>query len=138
MLVIIIKAYYNERDIGTKPDWLRTMNFNFVGKLLSAKDLMEYDDNTLVEDVDQQKVINVFGIENLKKLEEETKIFSSSYLEFDMFRILSECVDSHYRNINLTNRFDDLDFKSEMLPYKAFRDKFAKYLDILRANNIFL
>ena len=134
---LAVKAYYNERYIGTKPDWLRTMNFNFVGKLLSAKDLMEYDDNTLVEDVDQQKVINVFGIENLKKLEEETKIFSSSYLEFDIFRFLSECVDSHYRNINLTNRFDDLNFKSGMLPYKAFRDKFAKYLDILRANNIF-
>ena len=135
--ILAVKMYYNSGFIGTKPNWLKSMNFNFVGKLLSTGDLMKYDDKTLIEDVDQQKVINVFGIENLKKLEEETKIFSSSHLDFDIFKILSETVDSKYRNINLTNRTDDLDFKLGLLPYEEFRSKFAEYLEILRTNNMF-
>ena len=139
---------YN-RPIYNIPNWISSMNFNFVDEISTLDDLMNYKEDTVVLNTSQQKTINILGIENIKKLEYETKIFSpnTSYKELEIFKVISNYLkdDRHVRSVwSYDEAYYDYDienflhfFKNGSLSYPLFRDKFAKLLGLLRSKSAF-
>ena len=120
------------------PEWLSSMNFQFVEKLNTTNDLLQYTDSVFVLDNNQRRVLDTFNIENIRRLEQETGFFSHKYYEFssdlEMFNVFSS-----YFSMNNPSSLIKLgiDFKNGSLSYEEFLDQFASLLDAMRKNEVF-
>lgn len=120
------------------PEWLSSMNFQFVEKLNTANDLLQYTDSVFVLDDSQRLVLDTLGIDNIKRLEQETGFFTHKGYEWsrdlEMFSAFSSYFRMHHPNSLLKL---GIDFKSGNLAYEEFLNQFANCLDNMRKNNVF-
>ena len=134
---LAIKKWYVEHNKPTKdlPEWIKSMGFKMLKKINTTEDLMNYSDDTILLDKPQRKVIEKLGIKNIKKLEEETHIFSHD--ESNIFNQLCyyfnpkssrEYISSYSDDILLEGFDDEINFARGTLKYKKFRNRFAKLL----------
>ena len=130
-----IKRYFakvaNEEDLKA----IKSTNFKVINEIKTIEDLMNYDDDTILLDFRQYETISLFGIENLKKLEEVSNFFSGGTLGFTKFEILVYSLHSSSSNLNL-NTSHVFYFYNSSLQYDEFEKRFAKYLELLRKNNV--
>ena len=124
-----VKKYYIGHPFFEEPKWIKSMNFKIVDRINSLEDLMNYDDNTIIKKIEQREIIDAFGIDNLRKLEEITSIFSSRQYSFKFFKDLAFEIYNYYV-ITLNSVFNN-----GKLSYQAFESRFALTLDFLRGEN---
>ena len=105
------------------PEWLSSMNFKFVDKIESLNDLMQYNDSVVVLDENQRYALEQLNIDNIRKLEQETGIFSHNewFEELAIFKKLSS-----YMNANIC--FALFDFHNGSLSYDEFLNQFLMFL----------
>ena len=105
------------------PEWLSSMNFKFVDKIESLNDLMQYNDSVVVLDENQRYALEQLNIDNIRKLEQETGIFSHNewFEELEIFKKLSS-----YMNANIC--FALFDFHNGSLSYDEFLNRFLRCL----------
>ena len=108
------------------PEWLSSMHFQFVDKIESLNDLMQYNDSVVVLDKNQRFVLDQLNIDNIRKLEQETGIFSHNewFEELEIFKKLSS-----YMNANIC--FALFDFHNGSLSYGEFLDRFLRCLGLM-------
>ena len=105
------------------PEWLSSMNFKFVDKIESLNDLMQYNESVVVLDENQRYALEQLNIDNIRKLEQETGIFSHNewFEELEIFKKLSS-----YMNANIC--FALFDFHNGSLSYDEFLNQFLMFL----------
>lgn len=127
-----------EGTIYNVPDWLSSMNFQFKDKITTIEELKNYKNNMFILEKGQQKLINILGIENIIKLENEIGFFSHKEYEYskdlEMFEAFSAFL-TMYNELRLLQH--DIDFKNGTLEYQEFLKEFAKTLNFMRKYNIF-
>ena len=114
------------------PEWLSSMNFQFVEKLSTPNDLLQYTDSVFVLDYDQRRTLDALNIDNIRRFEQETGFFTHKGYEWsedlEMFRAFSSYFSMHS---------PEIDFKNGTLSYEEFLTQFANCLDNMRKNNVF-
>ena len=135
-LIIKQRSVFEDGKIKYKnlPAWIESLGFNYINRL-TISNLMSYNDKTfIVSDYKQQEFINIMGIENLKKLQNKTKIFSLNsqdlYQEKNVFKIIQDYVIK-------VNGYFFQNFKKGTLSYEDFEENFVKLLEKLRQNGAF-
>lgn len=132
------KVVSEGQTIYNVPEWLSSMNFQFVEKLNTANDLLQYTDSVVVLNDSQRLVLDTLNIENIRRFEQETGFFTHKGYEWsedlEMFSAFS-----YYFRIHSPNSLSKLgiDFKSGSLTYEEFLTQFANCLDNMRKNNLF-
>lgn len=125
------------QTIYNVPDWLSSMNFQFVDKITSMNDLMPYNESLVVLDKNQRIVLDALGIDNIKRFEQETGFFShpdNKWGREDLFSVFCSYFNTHNPN-ELVN--EGIDFKNGSLSYEDFLNQIANCLDNMRKNKIF-
>ena len=103
--------YYMPKKYKTKsdrqifynvPEWLSSMNFQFVDKIESVNDLMQYNESVVVFDENQRYALDQLNIENIRKFERETGILSHNewFEELEIFN-KSNIINNNYMNIRI-------------------------------------
>lgn len=120
------------------PSWLSKVGFQFIDKIKTKEQLLQFSNKTIVFNSDQNKVIESLGIDNIKRLEQEMGFFShissnnSDGLQmFDIFSYLFVT----YSNEQLCTF--EIDFKNGTLSYNQFLEVFAKSLNFMRKISLF-
>ena len=103
------------------PKWAECLNFNFKTDITNTSDLLDYLDFDFLKNVQTEKFIQYFNVEYLKKLENDTKIFSKS--NFKIFDIVKDYVLRNY---------DIIDFTKSFKTYDDFEKNFVSYLEKTR------
>ena len=116
----IIDYLTNNHDFKF-PKWAECLNFNFKTDITNTSDLLNYQDFDFLKNVQTEKFIQYFNVEYLKKLENDTKIFSKS--NFKIFDIVKDYVLRNY---------DIIDFTKSFKTYDDFEKKFVSYLEKTR------
>lgn len=120
------------------PEWLSSMNFQFVEKLNTTNDLLQYTDSVFVLDDSQRLVLDTLNIDNIRRFEQETGFFTHKGYEWsrdlEMFSAFSSYFRMHHPN-SLSKL--GIDFKNGSLSYEEFLTQFANCLDNMRKNNVF-
>lgn len=105
------------------PEWLSSMNFQFVEKLSTPNDLLQYTDSVFVLDNDQRITLDALNIDNIRRFEQETGFFTHKGYEWsedlEMFSAFSSYFHMHSTEI---------DFKNGTLSYEEFLTQFANFL----------
>ena len=130
-----VKIYFATNFDKEMFDAIKGTDFKVISEIKSIEDLMNYDDDTLLLDFEQYETIRLFGIDNLKILEEISNFFSGGNLGFTKFEILENSVHSNSTDLNLIDS-RAIYFNDGSLQYDEFEKNFAKYLEILRKNNV--
>ena len=105
------------------PPFLVELGFKVIDKITTFEDLIYVDQYTIIKDSSQANLIENFNILNIKKLEQETQIFSYN---INFFELLANYHDSYLP-----------DFKNGTLTYEEFTHELAKILDKMRKYNVF-
>ena len=107
---------------GKNPSFLTELGFKIIDRINNIKDLMECDQYTIIKDGKQAILVETFNIENIKRLEQETSLFSANPIFLEL----------------LANSYDYyILYIKDSLSYSEFLDNFAKVLDNMRRNNVF-
>ena len=116
--------------------WIESLEFNYLKELMFCSQLINYDSKTfIVDNLSQKNTLEILGVDNLKKLEHNTGIFSlNNYNLYDERNIFNIIVK--YINLNRDNDFI-LEFKRGNLTYEEFEDKFVELLDFVRKDGKF-
>ena len=126
------------QTIYNVPDWLSSMNFQFVDKLNINEELLQYNDSIFVLNREQRLVLDTLGIENIKRFEQETGFFThKGYVwsrDLEMFNAFSSYFCMH--NPSSLEK-QGIDFKNGNLSYEEFLTQLANCLDHMRKNNVF-
>lgn len=132
------KVVSEGQTIYNVPEWLSSMNFQFVEKLNTANDLLQYTDSVLVIDDSQRLVLDTLNIENIRRFEQETGFFTHKGYKWSRDLEMFSAFSSYFR-MHSPNSLSKLgiDFKSGSLTYEEFLTQFAKCLDNMRGNNLF-
>ena len=120
--------YYMPKKYKTKsdrqifynvPEWLSSMNFQFVDKIESVNDLMQYNESVVVFDENQRYALDQLNIENIRKFEQETGILSHNewFEELEIFNKSSSYILD-------ANFFFDFEFKNGSMSYDEFLNRF--------------
>ena len=115
-----------------------SMNFQFVEKLNTANDLLQYTDSVLVIDNSQRLVLDTLNIENIRRFEQETGFFTHKGYEWsrdlEMFNTFSD-----YFRMHSPSQLEKqgIDFKNGNISYEEFLTQFANCLDHMRKNGVF-
>ena len=126
------------QTIYNVPDWLSSMNFQFVDKLNTNEELLQYNDSIFVLDREQRLVLDTLGIENIKRFEQETGFFTHKGYEWSRDLEMFSAFSNYFR-IHNPNSLEKqgIDFKNGSLSYEKFLTQLAKCLDHMRKNNLF-
>ena len=115
-----------------------SMNFQFVEKLNTANDLLQYTDSVVVIDDSQRLVLDTLNIENIRRFEQETGFFTHKGYEWsrdlEMFNTFSD-----YFRMHSPSQLEKqgIDFKNGNISYEEFLTQFANCLDHMRKNGVF-
>lgn len=113
------------------PEELSSIIHPVIEHIDSIEDLLCCDDCTLVLDSDQRMIINILGIDNIKRLDKETGFFSSGVFHtFDDF-IVSLNSEFFYDIESLSY---GLFLHSHSLDYKDFIAAIKNYLERAKSN----
>ncbi len=120
------------------PDWLSSMNFKFVDKLNTTKELLECTDSVFVLDADQRRVLQTLNIENIKRFEQETGFFTHKSYEWSKDLEMLSAFSSYFHMHSPSSlAILGIDFKNGSLTYEEFLNQLANCLDDMRKNNVF-
>lgn len=121
---------YNQ---NTLPEWLQSMNFNVTSENLmqTPEDIESFQNlsnKTIFTDKYNGRAINLLGIENIQKFEQETSFFSTSEEKFNHLNLTST------RNTlgRLVSYFDRSKNRRCAHTYKDFKDIIAEYIEEMR------
>ena len=121
------------------PEWLSSMNFQFVWNLDTANDLLQYTESVFVLDAAQRRTLDTLNIDNIRRFEQETGFFTHKEYEWssnlEMLSAFSDYFHMHDPN-SLTKL--GIDFKNGTLSYEEFLNQLANCLDNMRKNEIFI
>lgn len=132
------KVVSEGQTIYNVPEWLSSMNFQFVEKLNTANDLLQYTDSVLVIDNSQRLVLDTLNIENIRRFEQETGFFTRKGYEWsrdlEMFNTFSD-----YFRMHSPSQLEKqgIDFKNGNISYEEFLTQFANCLCHMRKNGVF-
>ena len=100
-----------------------------------TEQLMAYDTSLFPLDEMQQRVIDTFNLDNIKRFEKETKFFSiNNNTDLQMFQAFA----SYFRMHSPSELAKiGIDFKNGTLSYEEFLDQLAKCLDHMKQHNVF-
>ena len=133
----LLDSYYSIHMDGTikyknLSKWIESLNFDYYKELKYAPLLTSYTSKTfIVDSVEQRILIEIFGINNLKRLEKETGIFSirgyGLYKAENVFKIVKDFIYKRLADNYI------LEFQYGKLPYDEFEEKFVNLLDYIRS-----
>lgn len=127
------------KTVYNVPDWISSMNFKFVDKLETNEDLLNYDDSTVVLNIDQADLLYNFGTSNIKRFEQETGFFTHKGNEWSSDLEMFRTFVSYFLMHNLRNlKQQGIDFNDGTLSYDEFLSQIANSLDHMRKHNVFL
>jgi len=110
---------------------ISSFGLKIVNEYNSYDKMGNYSDDTLVLNREQQFMLSYFGIDNIKKFEEETKFFSLAkngwFEDFDLINLIGGY---------LIDNSSDFNFYST-IPYDEFRKCMADLLNKMRIKNFF-
>lgn len=114
--------------------------FESYNQIKNKNQLMLYNPDLFILDRKQKLVFDLFGIDNIRRLEEEYNFFEfgksgDSYNSLGMLDLISE----YFTRTNLKSAFKlaHIDFKDGTLPYDEFLNELAKCLDFMRKDEAF-
>ena len=129
-IINLYKRYDGTINFGRVPEWIKAFGFNHVSKLTSVEDLIKCNNKTIIyNNPSQLNFIEALGIENLKKLEQETKIFSKG--KFTDYSSL------FYTICDIISSSDMEKFMKGELSYEEFKIEFVNLLDEMRIRGYF-
>lgn len=113
------KTKFDRQIFYNVPEWLSSMNFQFVDKIESVNDLMQYNESVVVFDENQRYALDQLNIENIRKFEQETGILSHNewFEELEIFNKSSSYILD-------ANFFFDFEFKNGSMSYDEFLNRF--------------
>ncbi len=125
-----LRVYHPFKD--DIPSWLLTIkDFNFKDNINNQKDLMNINENTLVNNYSQQLIIDILGLTNMQKFDQETGFFTNNLMILaNLFNFFEAYYDNYIQE-------GILNFQEGELGYQEFQDMFAKTLNIMRKNHLF-
>ena len=83
----------------------------------------------------EKEVVDIFGLDNVFKFDEETDLFSYYYnIYLDIF---AEYFKSDEDIMDILSISYGVDFKNGTLPYEEFKNQLAKLIDIMRKDGAF-
>lgn len=133
------KVVSEGQTIYNVPEWLSSMNFQFVEKLNTANDLLQYTDSVFVIDDSQRLVLDTLNIENIRRFEQETGFFTHKGYEWsrdlEMFNTFSDYFRMHSPS---QLKKQGIDFKNGNISYEEFLTQFANCLGHMRKNGVFI
>lgn len=127
-----LKTYIIRTNSDAKmiPNWAQSLNYKNIANVTSFEEILQIDDKTILWNPNQRALINNLGIQNMKKFDEETGLFSHTFANSSsnlyFFGILT---DFQLQHPNFFSRF-----KKGSLPYNDFRDLMAECLSSVRTN----
>ena len=127
----------NDKTIYEIPNWFKEFNFILQEKFNNLEDILNYQNNIVILDEQQQlicQIIEMFNIENIRKLEQEIKYFSHDNNEFMTIYNIVFFYNNNKKLFKNQRNNGILDFKNGKLTYTEFRCEFAKLLNIMRIN----
>ena len=120
------------------PEWLSSMNFQFVERLSTTDDLLQYNESVFVLDDDQRRTLNTLNIDNIRRFEQENGFFTHKKYEWESDLAMFRAFSSYFRMYSPSKLEDQgIDFKNGNLSYEEFLIQFANCLDHMRKNNVF-
>jgi len=126
------------QTIYNVPDWLSSMNFQFVDKLNTNEELLQYNNSIVILNKDQRTVIDTLSIDNIRRFEQETGFFTHKGYDWskdlEMFKAFSSYFHMHSPS---SLEKQGIDFKNGNLSYEEFLTQLANCLDYMRINNLF-
>lgn len=110
-----LKNYLIDTKMINLGNYFESMNFKIYDKINSISELLNCNNKTIILDEFERNTISMFGIDNIKKLEEETNLFSANGME--AFNKLVDIYKGEYSSSN------------EKLNYKEFISFVLYYLN---------
>lgn len=110
--------------------------FAVNNKLQSREELLMYDPTLFPLDKEQQELINLFGLENIKRFEKETGFFSHNSYSYDM-PMLRAVIAFNQKFTQSKMLSYGINFRDGTLTYEEFLNNFAIYLDVMKSQNLF-
>lgn len=110
--------------------------FAVNNQLKSREQLLMYDPTLFPLAKEQQELINLFGLENIKRFEKETGFFShnSDFYNMSMLYAVTAFNQKFTQSKMLS---DGINFRDGTLTYEEFLNNFAIYLDVMKRENLF-
>lgn len=126
------------QTIYNVPDWLSSMNFQFVDKLNTNEELLQYNDSIFVLNREQRLVLDTLNIDNIRRFEQETGFFTHKGYEWSRDLEMFSAFSSYFRMHNPSQlEKQGIDFKNGNISYEEFLTQLASCLDHMRKNNVF-
>lgn len=119
-------------DTKTIPDWAQSLNYKNIANVTSFEEILQIDNKTILWNSDLRMLIENLGLENIKKFDKETQLFShvfpngSSNIQF-----LSLLASFGKQHPNFMSRF-----RKGLLSYSEFRSLMAECLNSMRTNEM--
>ena len=120
-------------NVGGLPGWIKSLNFNYVSALKDVNDLMESNNKTFIYDNHNQfRFIEGLGIDNLKRLQQETNIFSldGDEINFHNYSSLFYIIWNHILFHGISSDIEK--FMKGTLSYHDFKKEISNVLEELR------
>lgn len=144
--VLLRKNYNNDISIDSNQDgtisynlpaWMSSFDLKVIPRLQSFNELINCDEKSYIMDSTQQQAVEILGIQNIKRIQEEYGFFSHGFnehsRELDTFNALASFLKNNHSSLSTKK----IDFKSGTLIYSEFLNQIANFLDAMRKSNAF-
>lgn len=112
--------------------------FAVNNELQNREQLLMYDPTLFPLAKEQQELINLFGLENIKRFEQETGFFSHKPNSYSHNMPMLQAVCGYNQMFTQSKMLSDgMNFRDGTLSYEEFLNNFAIYLDVMRRQNFF-
>lgn len=139
--------FVNKREMLqlNQTDDVKQKLFNYLvpffavnNELQNREQLLMYDPTLFPLAKEQQELINLFGLENMKRFEQETGFFSHKPNSYSHNMPMLYAVTAYNRMFTQSKMLSDgMNFRDGTLTYEEFLNNFAIYLDVMRRQNFF-
>ena len=120
------------------PEWLKSMDYKFLDKIRTEEELFNITNKTIIIDEKQRRVIELFNIENIRKLEQETGFFTHQAHGYSKQLEMFEAMANYLQNENNRSlESKKIDFNNGNLAYEEFLKMFARCLYDMKSKNYF-
>lgn len=112
--------------------------FAVNNELQNREQLLMYDPTLFPLAKEQQELINLFGLENIKRFEQETGFFSHKPNSYSHNMPMLYAVTAYNQMFTQSKMLSDgMNFRDGTLTYEEFLNNFAIYLDVMKRQNLF-
>ncbi len=121
-----MKTVENGKSVYSIPEWLSSMNFSVYESISTEEDLnklLNENTNPIILDNKQNEFVEILGIGNLRRFEQETGLFS--YKKYGISNGLILIQDTNQLSKDLIAQASSI----KDLSYEKFQDVLAEFLD---------